>query len=103
MKETNKWICVLAYILFFIPLVADSNLVEYKFHANQGLSLLLLSLAISLVGSFLPFIGWFIILPIGMIFCLVLAILGMINAYNGKMKELPLIGKLTIIKSEATR
>lgn len=98
MKETNKGINVLAYIVFFIPLLVDSANTEYKFHANQGLSLLLLSLAVGIVGAIVPILGWFIILPLGGIFCLVLAIMGMVNGYNQKMKELPLIGKIKIIK-----
>lgn len=98
MKETNKWVCVLAYIIFFIPILVDSNNEEYKFHTNQGLNLFILALAISIIGSFVPVIGWFIILPVGEIFCLVLAIMGMINAYNEKTKELPIIGKYKLIK-----
>ena len=30
--------------------------------------------------------------------CLVLAILGIINAVNGKAKELPVVGKIRILK-----
>lgn len=98
MKETNKWICVLAYIVFFIPILVDSSNEDYKFHTNQGLNLFILAIAISIIGSIVPVIGWFIILPLGEIFCLVLAIMGMINAYNGKMKELAIIGKYRLIK-----
>jgi uncharacterized membrane protein len=97
MKENNKWICVLAYIIFFIPIIIDSKNEEYKFHANQGFNLLLLSIIISLVGILLPFIGWFIILPLGGLFCFILAVIGVINAINEKMKELPLIGKYRLI------
>ncbi|MCT4620083.1 MAG: hypothetical protein N4A62_11915 [Marinisporobacter sp.] len=98
MKDTNKWICVLAYIIFFIPILVDGNNEEYKFHTNQGLNLFIFAFAISIIGSFVPVIGWFIILPIGEIFCLVLAIMGMVNAYNERMKEIPIIGKYRLIK-----
>lgn len=98
MIETNKWICILAYIIFFIPILVDGENEKYKFHTNQGLTLFILSVAISIIGSFVPVIGWFIILPVGEVFCLILAIIGMINAYNGKMKELPIIGKYKLIK-----
>lgn len=98
MKETNKWICALAYIIFFVPLLVDNENDEYKFHANQGLNLLLLFVAISIIGSFVPVIGWFIILPLGGIVSFVLCIMGVINAINEKCKELPVIGKYRLIK-----
>lgn len=98
MKETNKWINVIAYVVFFVPLLIDSNNEEYKFHANQGLNLLLLFIGISVIGSIVPVIGWFLILPLGSILCLVLCIMGVINAINEKMKELPILGKYRLIK-----
>jgi uncharacterized membrane protein len=98
MNETNKGICALAYIIFFIPMLVDSNNEEYKFHTNQGLNLFLLFLAISIIGSFIPVIGWFIILPLGGIMALVLCVMGIINAVNEKQKELPIIGKYRLIK-----
>lgn len=96
--ETNKWINVVAYIIFFVPLLVDSKLEEYKFHANQGLNLLLLFIAINVVGTFIPVVGWFVILPLGGILCLILAIIGIVNAINERTKELPLIGKFKLIK-----
>lgn len=98
MKETNKWICVVAYIVFFLPLLVDGENAEYKFHANQGLNLFIITVVISIIGSFIPVIGWFIILPVGELFCFLLTIMGMVNAYNQKMKELLIIGKYKLIK-----
>ncbi|MCT4594025.1 MAG: hypothetical protein N4A57_07145 [Anaeromicrobium sp.] len=98
MKETNKWICVLAYMIFFIPILVDRENEEYRFHANEGLILFIVWVAISIIGSFIPVVGWFVILPVGEFFCLVLAIMDMINGYNEKMKELPIIGKYKLIK-----
>lgn len=97
-KETNKWINAVAYIVFFVPLLADGENEEYKFHANQGLILLLFGIAIAVVGSIIPVIGWFLILPLGGIFCFVLFVMGIINSMNGNMKELPIIGKFKLIK-----
>lgn len=96
--EKNKVVAALAYIIFFIPLLVDQKSEFGRFHANQGLVLLLLGIAISIVGSIIPFIGWFVILPLGGLLCLVFAIIGIINAINLKMKELPLIGAIKIIK-----
>lgn len=96
--ENNKWMGVLAYFIFFIPLLVNKESEFCKFHANQGLLLLLLSIAVSIVGSIIPIVGWFIILPIGGLLCLILGIMGIVNAVNLRMKELPLIGKIKIIK-----
>lgn len=98
MKEPNKWVCALGYIIFFIPLLIDGDLKEYKFHANQGLNLFIFFMAISLVGSFIPVIGWFLILPLGGLISFILFIVGVINSINMNMKELPVIGKSRFIK-----
>lgn len=98
MKETNKGLCASAYLMFFIPLLADSQNDDYKFHANQGLTLLIFSLIIYFLGVIIPVIGWVIILPIGIVVNLILFIIGIINALNGKNKELPVIGKIQLIK-----
>ncbi len=97
MNETNKTMCILAYILFFIPLIADSSNEEYRFHANQGLLIFILGIIISVIGMFIPIIGWFIILPLGWLGVLAFCIIGIINAANEEMKELPLIGSIRII------
>ena len=96
--EKNKWMGVIAYFIFFIPLLVDKDSEFGKFHANQGLNLLILSIAVGVIGSIIPIIGWLIILPIGGIFCLVLLIMGVINAINGETKKLPLIGQFQLIK-----
>lgn len=49
-----------------------------------------------ILGTAIPVIGWFVIFPIGSLFCMSLVIVGMSNAYQRKMKELPLIGKYRI-------
>ncbi len=96
--DTNNLINAVAYLVFFVPLIVDGNNQEYKFHANQGLVLLLLSIVVSVLGSILPVIGWFVILPVGLIFVLVLVIMGIIHGINREQKELPLIGKIKLIK-----
>lgn len=94
----NKWIAVGAYFIFFLPLLLAKDSRFGKFHANQGLNLLLLVISVNVIGGIIPVIGWFIILPIGGILCLIFAIMGIINAINGVTKELPLIGKVKLIK-----
>lgn len=103
--ETVKWMSVLAYfgILFFLPLVVVPNSKEGKFHANQGFTLFLVGLAIYIVGRLLgliPIIGFIggVIAWLGSIGCLVLAIIGIINAFNSEEKPLPIIGEYTFLK-----
>jgi uncharacterized membrane protein len=100
--EKNKPMAIIGYILpilFFIPLVSDSKNSPFaKFHANQQLILLLSAIAVNIVGGIIPFLGWFIILPIGSILLIILAIMGIINGAKGEMKKLPIIGGFEIIK-----
>jgi uncharacterized membrane protein len=101
--DSNKVVYMLAYlgILFFLPLVVNPVTPKGKFHANQGLILLIASavcsIAISILTAILfvfAFLSWILNLVI-----LALAIYGMVNAYNDKQVPLPVIGKLfTIIK-----
>jgi uncharacterized membrane protein len=50
-----------------------------------------------LILLFIPFLGWLISFAL-YIGCFVFMILGIVNAIKGEMKELPLIGKFTILK-----
>ncbi len=95
--EQNKTMAGLAYILFFLPLLACPDSQFGKFHANQALLLLLLGFGGSIVLTVIPIIGW-LLLPIFALGVLVLAIIGLLNGFNGKVKELPLIGKFRLIK-----
>jgi len=100
--EKNKAMAIIGYILpilFFIPLVTDAkNSAFAKFHANQQLNLLLAAIAVNIVGTVIPVLGWFIILPLGSIALIVVAIMGIINAVKGTMKKLPIIGGFELIK-----
>lgn len=96
--ESNKTMALLAYIIFFIPLLAAKDSKYARYHANQGLILLLAAIAINIIGSIIPIIGWFIIIPLGDVAVFVLAIIGIINASKGEAKPLPVIGSITIIK-----
>jgi len=96
--EKNKVFGILAYIIFFIPLLAARDSKFAMYHGNQGLILFLGALIINIVGSIIPFIGWFLIIPFGNLVVLVFAIIGIINAANGTQKPLPLIGGIQIIR-----
>lgn len=94
--EKNKVMALLAYIIFLIPLLAAKDSKFARFHANQGLVLFLGGIIASVVAV-IPVIGW-IIAPIAGLVITVLAIIGILNALNGRAKELPVIGKFKILK-----
>ena len=94
--EKNKVMALLAYIIFLIPLLAAKDSKFARFHTNQGL-LLFLGGIIASVVAVIPVIGW-IVAPIAGLVITVLAIIGILNALNGRAKELPVIGKFKILK-----
>ncbi len=96
--DDNKGMAILAYFLFFIPLLAAKDSKFAMYHANQGLLLFLTSIAVYVIGAIIPIIGWFLIMPLGTIFVIVLFVMGIINAANGQMKPLPLVGGIEILK-----
>lgn len=103
--EQNKVMAILAYLwlLVLVPIFAARESKFATFHANQGLILAIAEIALGLVSLIL---GWIPILGILIsIVCwiaglclLILAIIGIVNAANGKAKELPIIGKIRILK-----
>ena len=104
----NKTMGILAYIIFFIPLITgDAQKSPFvKFHANQGLVIWLTAIAGGIaVGILTAILGmlrlWFLgpilsaALSIGII---ALVVMGIMGASKGEKKELPLVGKFKILK-----
>lgn len=90
----------LAYVLFFLPLLTNAkNDAFVKFHVKQSLVLLITSVAWNVVGwfvTYLPFLGWVVGGIVGLLVSIALFVLwikGLMNALNGKMEELPIIGQ----------
>jgi uncharacterized membrane protein len=96
--QENMAMGILAYILFFIPLLLARDSRFAMYHANQGLLLFLTAMLINVVGCIIPVIGWFLIIPLGNLFVLALVIIGIVNAANMRTTPLPIIGKYQIIK-----
>lgn len=114
----NKLMAVLAYLgpLWLIPFITKKDSRFTRFHCRQGFNLLLVDIAYSVIsailsaiiktphyiygvyyGSYTP--GWFsVILWLVSIPLFALSVIGILNANNGKAKELPIIGKFKIIK-----
>ena len=99
--EQNKVMAVLAYFGILVSKFA-------RFHANQGLILLITGVAYSIfvqvVIKIVAFISYAlagivgIALGLAWLLLLVLAIIGIINAVKGEFKQLPLIGQFQILK-----
>lgn len=99
--SSNKGMGILAYIgfLFLIPLFAAPKSNFARFHTNQGLVLFLceivFNVALRILSVIIPFLGILNILSLAF---LVVMILGIVNAANGKAIEFPIIGSIKILK-----
>ncbi len=107
--ENNKVMAILAYlnVLVFVPIFAAPDSKFARFHANQGLTLFIFEVVYSLIMAVLgatvgkiPVAGPIIIavcgLP-GLVF-LILVICGIVNAVNGRAKDLPIISQIQFRK-----
>lgn len=84
-------------ILCLIPILTKTQDEFVKFHAKQGLVLLVGELAIMIL-SWIPFFVF--LLPIWWLInlgWLVLSILGIVNVVKNEKKELPLVGKFAAL------
>jgi uncharacterized membrane protein len=95
--EKNKVLSALAYLLFFIPLLAAPESKYGKFHANQGLLNLILAVVGGIVLTVIPIIGW-MLLPLFNLGILAIDLWGAYNAYTGKAIEMPVYGNIEILK-----
>ncbi|MDR1765862.1 MAG: hypothetical protein LBR77_07220 [Lachnospiraceae bacterium] len=104
----NKAMAIIAYIIFFIPLLIGAHKESpfVKFHTNQGTVLFIASLGYSIARWILglvlyriPYIGSLImgLLNLASILFFVLCIIGIVNVVNGRCKELPIIGSFKVI------
>lgn len=107
--EKNKVYALLAYIglLFLVPLLAAPQSRYARYHTNQGVVLFLVELiwglAFGILNAILSIIPvvWILFSLIGWLVSLgflALTIIGIVNAVQGRAKELPLIGKIRFLK-----
>ena len=108
--EKNKVFGILSYIsiLWLVALLAARESKFAMYHCNQGLVLTLTWVAVWIAKTILFMVlwhipgGWTLISLIGLlswVAILALAIIGIINAANGRCKPLPVIGnRFTLIK-----
>ena len=96
--EDNRVLSVLCYfgMAVVIPLVAKPNSPFVRYHANQGIVMIIVAVMLTVV-NIVPILGW-IVSGVGFIILIVCAICGIINALKGRMKPMPIIGKYTVLK-----
>ena len=101
----NRVFGILSYvgILFLIGIFAAKDSKWRKFHTNQGIVLCIAEFAVLLTLGLLGYIPY-----VGIVFSILeyvcglgftaLMVIGIINAATGKAKDLPIIGKIRILK-----
>jgi uncharacterized membrane protein len=119
---SGKGMAILSYIIPFIPYFAEKENKYVRYHARQGMDLLLIAIIYSIVyniltslikvrtscgswfgynlGNYCKTTPWWITLPLGLVgLCIsIIAIIGIINAAKGKAKELPVVNKFKVFK-----
>ena len=108
--QDNKSMAILASIIFFIPLISGTHKTSplIKFYSNQGLLVWIVSVAWSILYSIFSSVFYSIswrlgstmgtILGILYLVPLALFVINIVNASSGKMKQLPVIGQISLIK-----
>jgi len=103
----NKAMAILAYIIFAIPLLAAKESKFVRYHTNQGLVLTIAFTAYGIVydvvSDIILMISWrlrFLVMMLGLMSMVFVAlmVIGIVNAANGRAKELPVIGKIRLLK-----
>ncbi len=96
MAKVDKTFAFLAVFLgiigFLIALLAKKDDKYVMYYAKQSLVLFIAYVIAGFIFA-IPIIGRFILGPILMLVLFVLWIIGIVNAFSGEMKPLPIIGK----------
>ena len=91
-ENNDHSMAMLAYILFFIPLLAvKKRSLFLNYHLNQGLSLFIVALVgsavLSTLGSGLDFLA-----NIWSLLVIIMVVLGIVNVSKNESRPLPVIG-----------
>jgi len=96
-KSENTVMGIIAYILFFVPLLTGHAQKDefVMYHVKQGLVVFIIGAAIWIIGMAIPwYYGIFhALLNLLSLANLVLVILGIVNVVNKKKEPLPFVGK----------
>ena len=103
--SANKPMGILAYIglLVLVPIFTARESKFAMFHAEQGITLCIgahIIGFISFILGLIPVVGWIFSLLFGLVglVLFILMIIGIVNAANGQAKEVPVLGKIKLIK-----
>lgn len=94
-KDKNTGMAILAYVVFFIPLLTEAKKDPFvKYHIKQGLVLFIGWVLAGIIGTILPYQLGIVntVLDLGLF---VLMIIGIMSASKGEQKPLPVIGKFS--------
>ncbi len=97
-QQNNMVMAILAYlgILIVVPFLTDAKNDPFvKYHIKQGLTLIIFEVATWFIGMvlvFMPYLGYLVGLVLWLA-TIVLIIIGIANAAQGKEQELPVIGQ----------
>lgn len=96
-KSENVAMAIIAYILFFVPLLTGHAQKDefVKFHVKQGLVVFIIGMAIWVVSMAIPWYYGILhaLLNLLSLANLVLVIVGIVNVTNKKKEPLPYVGK----------
>jgi uncharacterized membrane protein len=114
--EAGKGMAILSYIIAIIPYFAEKNNKFARFHAVQGLNILIVAVGYAIIVTILTsiltgiaistfnpgllgFVGILsLILALGYALIGILDLVGLIYAATGKAQEVPILGKIKIVK-----
>jgi uncharacterized membrane protein len=110
--QDGKTMAILAYIIWIIPLIAARDQKFAMYHTEQAIMMWIVTIIAYIIVFVLSVIFsqistvftciFTILFFIVWLFLIILAIMGIINAAGGKIKELPIIGsygtKLNLVK-----
>lgn len=91
--QDNRLVAAIGYfgILCLVPLLLKRNSAFAQHHGKQGL-VLLIAWCLLWIGNIIPILGT-IVWMAGSVVFVILVILGVINALNGKLWEMPVLGE----------
>ena len=96
-RRTNilSALCYLSFLFVILGLLIEPNSKFLRYHINQSIILYIFGILCGLV-AIIPFLGW-IAAVIGSVACVVFMVMGIVRAFKGQAKDLPIIGKYRIV------